>query len=267
MSTKYDVELIGDEIPPDEGEGEPWMTSYLDVMTLLFAFFVLLMSMSEIRTERVPIITVEDAMGSPTGVETITVAGSGTGTQGGLPPGGIGVLPAYNAVLPGQTGETTPDASATGSTADDSAEYDEQFGELENSFNALALQGVDATPGSEGLTLRIADNLLFASGQAELMYEGMVLISQLTDILQQFPGEISVEGHTDNIPINTARFPSNWELSSARAISVLLFLEQEGIADTRMRAIGYADTRPLQPNDSAQSRAGNRRVELILREL
>lgn len=267
MSTKYDVELIGDEASTDEGEGEPWMTSYLDVMTLLFAFFVLLMSMSEIRTEQVPIVTVEESMGAPTGIETISVTGSGTGSDGGLTPGGIGVLREYNAVLPGQSGETPSNATATGSTADDSEEYEDQFGELENSFNSLALQGVDATPGTEGLTLRIADNLLFASGQAELMYEGMVLISQLTEILQQFPGEISVEGHTDNIPINTARFPSNWELSSARAISVLLFLEQEGIADTRMRAIGYADTRPLQPNDSAESRAGNRRVELILREI
>lgn len=271
MSTKYDVELIGDEVPSDEGEGEPWMTSYLDVMTLLFAFFVMLMSMSEIRTERVPVVTVEDSIGSPSGVETMTVTGSGTGTEGGLLPGGNGVLPEYNAVLPGQSGETLADATQSGSTGDNSGQdeeqYQEQFGELENSFNSLALQGVDATPGTEGLTLRIADNLLFASGQAELMYEGMVLISQLTDILQQFPGEISVEGHTDNIPINTARFPSNWELSSARAISVLLFLEQEGIADTRMRAIGYADTRPLQPNDTAEGRSGNRRVELILREI
>lgn len=267
MSTKYDVELIGDEASTEDGEGEPWMTSYLDVMTLLFAFFVLLMSMSEIRTERVPVITVEDSIGSPSGVETMTVTNSGTGTEGGLPPGGMGVLPEFNAVLPGQTGETVADATDTGTPEQNSDDYLAQFGELENSFNSLALQGVDATPGTEGLTLRIADNLLFASGQAELMYEGMVLISQLTELLQQFPGEISVEGHTDNIPINTTRFPSNWELSSARAISVLLFLEQEGIADTRMRAIGYADTRPLLPNDSAENRAGNRRVELILREL
>lgn len=242
------------------------MTSYLDVMTLLFAFFVLLVSMSEIRTERVPIITVEDSMGSPSGAVTVTVAGSGTGTEGGLLPGGIGVLPEYNAVLPGQDGDVATTATGAGSTEQQSDDYNDQYGDLENSFNALALQGVDATPGTEGLTLRIADNLLFASGQAELMYEGMVLISQLTEILQQFPGDVSVEGHTDNIPINTARFPSNWELSSARAISVLLFLEQEGIAATRMRAIGYSDTRPLQSNETPAGRSGNRRVELILRE-
>lgn len=265
MSTKYDVDLIGDDGPVDDGEGEPWMTSYLDVMTLLFAFFVMLMSMSEIRTEQVPIVTVAQAQGSPAGAETVTITQSGTGIESGIAPGGIGVLPEYNAVLPGQSGQSVPDATDTGTEMPDD-NYEAQFGELENSLNSLALQGVDATPGREGLTLRIADNLLFASGQAELMYEGMILISQLTQVLEDFDGEISVEGHTDNVPINTARFPSNWELSSARAISVLKFLEQDGIAANRMRAIGYADTRPLQNNESLQNRAANRRVELILRE-
>ena len=143
--------------------------------------------------------------------------------------------------------------------------YASQFGELQNSLNALDLQGVNATPGREGLTLRIADNLLFDSAQAELMTEGMLLIRQLIQLLADFKGQISIEGHTDNIPISTERFPSNWELSSARAISVLKFLEQDGIVANRMRAIGYAETQPLQNNDSAQGRAVNRRVELILR--
>ncbi len=240
MSSKYDVDLIGDDYPVDNGEGEQWMTSYLDIMTLLFAFFVMLMSMSELRTEKVPVVTIEQSTGSPAGAETVTVSQSGTGTESGILPGGNGVLP-----------ENT---------------YEAQFGELENSLNALALQGVDATPGSEGLTLRIADNLLFASAQADLMTEGMLLIRQLIQLLADFEGEISIEGHTDNIPINTARFPSNWELSSARAISVLKFLEQDGISANRMRAIGYAETRPLQNNDSGPGRAANRRVELILRE-
>lgn len=94
----------------------------------------------------------------------------------------------------------------------------------------------------------------------------MLLIRQLIQLLADFEGEISIEGHTDNMPINTARFPSNREMSSARAISVLKFLEQDGIAANRMRAIGYAETRPLQDNDFEPGRAANRRVELILRE-
>ena len=81
--------------------------------------------------------------------------------------------------------------------------YASQFGELQNSLNALDLQGVNATPGREGLTLRIADNLLFDSAQAELMTEGMLLIRQLIQLLADFKGQISIEGHTDNIPIST----------------------------------------------------------------
>jgi chemotaxis protein MotB len=248
VSNHYDIDLIGDETPADSGDGEPWMTSYLDIMTLLFAFFVMLMSMSEIRTEQVPIITIEQSLGSPMGTEAVIVDEVGVAQRD------TGIAPM---ILPGAT-------DSTAVVAQD--QYASQFGELQNNLNALDLQGVNATPGREGLTLRIADNLLFASAQAELMTEGMQLISQLIQVLADFEGEISIEGHTDNIPISTDRFPSNWELSSARAISVLKFLEQDGIAANRMRAIGYAETRPLQDNESAQGRAANRRVELILRE-
>lgn len=260
-NSRYAVDMIGDESSAADSTDNSWMLSYLDVLTLLIAFFVLLLAMSEPKTDddNIP------AEVSQTGSAGST-AGSTTQTPmdetGGVMPGGIGVLPEYNSLLEGASGATTPDAEAEG-TDDD---FDERFGDLENSLNSLSLQGVDAQPGREGLTLRIADNLLFASGQAELMYEGMMLISQLTDFLNAFEGEISIEGHTDNIPINTPQFPSNWELSSDRAISVLRYLEFDGISANRMRAVGYADTRPLQPNDTPANRAGNRRVELILRE-
>ena len=260
-NSRYAVDMIGDDSGSSDSTDNSWMLSYLDVLTLLIAFFVLLLAMSEPKT---------DDDDTPDAVSQTGSAGSDAGSTaqtpldetGGVMPGGIGVLPEYNSLLQGRSGESAPDAEDEGT--DDDA--DERFGDLENSLNSLSLQGVDAEPGREGLTLRISDNLLFASGQAELRYEGMVLISQLTGFLNAFEGEISIEGHTDNIPINTPQFPSNWELSSDRAISVLRYLEFDGIDATRMRAVGYADTRPLQANDTPESRAGNRRVELILRE-
>ena len=260
-NSRYAVDMIGDENSSPDGTDNSWMLSYLDVLTLLIAFFVLLLAMSEPKTDddNIPAeISQTGSAGSAAGSTTQTPLDE----TGGVLPGGIGVLPEYNSLLEGSSGETTPDAENEGTEAD----YDENYGDLENSLNSLSLQGVDAQPGREGLTLRIADNLLFASGQAELMYEGMMLISQLTDVLNEFQGEISIEGHTDNIPINTPQFPSNWELSSARAISVLRYLEFDGVSATRMRAVGYADTRPLEANDTPQNRASNRRVELILRE-
>ncbi|HBN14351.1 MAG TPA: flagellar motor protein MotB [Pseudohongiella sp.] len=230
--------------------------------------------MSEPKTEEEPVLQTLVTSGAPGADGQVTGSTSTNLNQitsvqaasDGILTGGIGVLPEYNAIIAGNSGETNPDADATGTNEQSTEDYEERYGDLEDSLNALSLQGVDATPGTEGLTLRIADNLLFDSGEAELRYEGMILISQLTEVLEAFSGNISVEGHTDNIPISTPRFPSNWELSSARAISVLRFLESDGIDPSRMRAIGYADTQPLQSNASAEGRAGNRRVELVLRE-
>jgi chemotaxis protein MotB len=82
--------------------------------------------------------------------------------------------------------------------------------------------------------------------------------------LQTLPYQLSVEGHTDNVPIQTARYPSNWELSSARAARVTRKLIEQGVAADRIRAIGYGDTRPRSENDSAEGRAKNRRVTFVL---
>ncbi|MAO41638.1 MAG: flagellar motor protein MotB [Pseudohongiella sp.] len=271
--SRYSVDQVGDDGAPPEQDNS-WMLSYLDVLTLLIAFFVLLLAMSEPKVEEDPVLQTLVTSGAP-GAEGLVTGSTSTSpneitsTQAatnGVLTGGVGVLPEYNAIIAGNSGETNPDADATGTNDQSIDDYEERYGDLQDSLNALSLQGVDATPGTEGLTPRIADNLLFDSGEAELRYEGMILISQLTEVLEAFSGNISVEGHTDNIPINTPRFPSNWELSSARAISVLRFLESDGIDPSRMRAIGYADTQPLQSNASAQGRAGNRRVELVLRE-
>lgn len=260
-NSRYAADMIGDENGSQDSIDNSWMLSYLDVLTLLIAFFVLLLAMSEPKTDDDD-IPAEIAQTGSAGSAAGSSAQTPLDETGGILPGGIGVLPEYNSLPEGRTGETLPDAEDEGSDADQDARLES----LENSLDALSLEGVDAQPGREGLTLRIADNLLFASGQAELMYEGMMLISQLTGFLNAFEGEISIEGHTDNIPINTPQFPSNWELSSDRAISVLHFLEFDGIPADRMRAVGYADTRPLQPNDTPANRAANRRVELVLRE-
>jgi chemotaxis protein MotB len=264
-NSRYSVTQVGDDDGPPEADNS-WMLSYLDVLTLLIAFFVLLLAMSEPKTEEEEILrSMASAAGGADSEDPTSSLTPSAGPDGVLG-GGIGVLPQYNAVIAGDEGDSSPDAVAGGSVDEDNNDNEERFGELEDSLNSLALQGVDAEIGREGLTLRIADNLLFASGESELRYDGMILISQLREVLESFDGEISVEGHTDSIPINTLQFPSNWELSSARAISVLRYLEADGIEAARMRAIGYADTRPLQSNNSAEGRASNRRVEIVLRE-
>ena len=114
------------------------------------------------------------------------------------------------------------------------------------------------------VSFRISSELLFASGQAELADAGLEVIDRLIPALAGNRHRILVEGHTDDRPINTERFPSNWELSASRASSVVRYLTMAGLDPARMSATGYADTRPLAENASEQGRASNRRVELVM---
>lgn len=116
----------------------------------------------------------------------------------------------------------------------------------------------------ESVSFRFDDEFLFEVGDAELQEQGMQAILELVPTLQETDARISVEGHTDDVPIATEQFPSNWELSSARAASVLRFLAGQGIDTERMRAVGYAETRPVATNDTAEGRAQNRRVEITV---
>lgn len=117
----------------------------------------------------------------------------------------------------------------------------------------------------DAVNLEISDNILFTPASAALTEGGRRLLDDLAATLKNLPYELSVEGHTDNVPIRTARYPSNWELASARAGTVTRHLIEQGIAAARVRAIGYADTRPRAENTTPEGRARNRRVSFILR--
>ncbi|MFG6665530.1 flagellar motor protein MotB [Halomonas sp. HNIBRBA4712] len=200
------------ESPFTAGEGdEGWLTSYLDVLTLLITLFVLLLALTPVGGD-----------------------GEAAQTGGGLEPLSSGLLPRQSGLSPAMA--------------------------------ALDIQGVSVSQGREGVTLRVNDSLLFASGDAELTAQGEDVLERLGEVIDTFDGEVSVEGHTDNVPIATAAFASNWELSTGRAIAVVRHLEEDGVARARLRAVGYADTRPLEGNDTASGRAANRRVEFVLRK-
>lgn len=209
------------EIPTSSGDGdEGWLTSYLDVLTLLITLFVLLLALTP-----------------PGGGEAADSAFMRTASAvSSLPLASLatGIKPRHEGLQPQLAGINIP--------------------------------GVSVSQGQEGVTLRIDDSLLFASGQAVLTPDGRGVVESLTEVLDSFDGLVSVEGHTDSIPISTARFPSNWELSAARAIAVVRHLERQGLNISRMRAVGYADTQPMEPNATADGRAANRRVELLLRQ-
>lgn len=198
-----------------EGDGESWLMSYLDVLTLLITLFVLLLSMASygLPGDR------EEEIASPARQAALAV--------------GQGLKPRHEGLQP--------------------------------RFQGLGIDGVSVERSARGVTLRIEERLLFDSGRARLTEGGHGVLARLAERLAGVEGEISVEGHTDSLPIATSRFPSNWELSAGRASAVVRALAEAGVARERLRAIGYADTRPLAANDSAEGRAENRRVELLLK--
>lgn len=124
--------------------------------------------------------------------------------------------------------------------------------------------GVTLSSSATQVRLETRDHILFSNASAELTESGADLLIELTTLLARYPGIISVEGHADSRPIVSGPFPSNWELSSARAASVVRYLVEQGIDAERLRAIGYGDTRPRSDNASAEGRAANRRVSLVL---
>jgi chemotaxis protein MotB len=118
----------------------------------------------------------------------------------------------------------------------------------------------------ESISFRINSEILYSSAKADLSLEGLAVLRKLFPVLKGSEYTITVEGHTDALPVRGGQYPSNWELSGARAGRVVRYLAVNGVGSTRLRAIGYADTRPLASNNTEQGRASNRRVEIILEQ-
>ncbi|WP_445001227.1 OmpA family protein [Halomonas mongoliensis] len=126
------------------------------------------------------------------------------------------------------------------------------------------LAGVAVSPVPQGIRLRVEERLLFPTAEAALTTAGSDVVAGLVDTIQRHEGVVSVEGHSDNRPISTPEHSSNWALSSARAIAILHALEEAGVDSERLRAVGFADTQPIAENATAEGRARNRRVEIVI---
>lgn len=238
--------------PPAEEEG--WFVTYLDVMTLLLVMLVVMLAFSEPLTRKPPLGRPDaQGQGAPATGQPLTGGGGSIVPPIGLPAPSPGQHPMEQrppeaAVPQPPTPAPSPDPALESSLA---------LGELGQDIQVLARD--------EGVSFRIPSEVLFASGEAVLTPAGQAVIDRLLPAFNRAPDfTLVVEGHTDNVPIQTARFPSNWELAAARAGSVVRHLESRGLNPTRLRATGYADTRPLVPNDTPQGRAQNRRVEITL---
>ena len=259
-----------------------WLTTFADMMTLLMCFFVLLLTFAEMDIKRYEQIA--GSMSQAFGVQRRIVAESvpmGTSVialefSPGVPrPTPISERYQQDDALP----EPAPDAAADEATPD--LELTEQMkrnveaqiratqadaAALAEKLTAEIARGeVEIETSGRRIVVRIRERGSFASGSAELKPEYQALMRQFRDVLAAQEGAVEVQGHTDDVPIATARFRSNWELSSARAVSVAEPLLEGGVLDPRRLSVtGFADARPLVANDSADARARNRRVEIVI---
>lgn len=211
-----------------------WMLTYLDVITLIVTLFVVLISISQIQEQN----QIHDAP-EVRGEQAID-----------LGPDHLDI-----------TDKTAP-------IKDPLALNLRGVETLAMIKAGIAEQGlpklVDVRVIDNQINLEIKDSVLFESGQAELTPAGRTVIEKLRGILTRGEYGISVEGHTDNVPISTSRFPSNWDLSTGRASTVVRALISSGIKPARLEATGHADTRPVVDNTTPENQARNRRVNIVL---
>lgn len=267
-----------------------WMTTYADLMSLLMCFFVLLLSFSEmdvnkykqlagsmkmafgvqneIKVKSIPkgtsIIAKEFSPGrpNPTPIKTIQQISANTLRNS------LDVRTAAPGELEGRGGPLID--------KENERRILKEIAEEQNSKSAQRLKQLLAKQIAEGrveieydhnaVAIRIMEQGSFPSGSAELTGEFLPIIPILQQALIETPGAIAVEGHTDNVPIHTQRYRSNWELSSQRAVTFAhALMNQSALSPKRFMIVGYADSRPRAPNDDWRNRAENRRVEILIR--
>lgn len=240
-----------------EQDSENWLLSYLDLITLLLAMLVVMLAVARLHGQA--------PAASDTPVELV-----GTLAASGLPKYD-GEYAEFDATpIPASWAEPPAESpAAEAPPVDDGVKVADAAPPLKApSKESLGLgdlgKSVDVIINEQSVSFRISNELLFPSGQATLSPSGLEVIKRLAAILTKNEYQVSVEGHSDPVPIQTRQFASNWELSSSRATSVLRELVRDGVSAQRLRAVGYAETRPIESNDTQAGRAANRRVELIM---
>jgi chemotaxis protein MotB len=214
----------------EHDNADRWLLTYADLITLLLGLFVILYAVSKIDGEKYNKMI--NALGGVFGKEP------------------VGVFQGSRVIV-------DPELSSV----------DAEREQIERKITAgiPVDDAVSISQNERGVTVHIMDELLFSSGSAILKPGALTLLEDLSGVLRQIPQDIRVEGHTDNVPIQTPVFPSNWHLSVARAVNAAHFMVQRcNIAPERVSVVGYSEYRPLVPNVSDENRAKNRRVDIVI---
>ncbi len=246
----------------EEDNQDRWLVSYADFITLLFAFFVVMYSISSVNEGKYRVLS--EAMN--------LVFGEPDKTQAAAPPPPppeaavdrvmeAPVAPPVEAEDPTRARLRKAAMEALQKAASQQRVYDEL---------AISLQEwtdrdlVDIRMNGDRIEVDMKARLLFSSGDATLSRGAREALALVARSLVPIPNPVQVEGHTDNVPISNLRYHSNWELSAARAASVVQFLQSQGVPPQRLAAVGRGEYHPIAPNDTEEGRARNRRVTLLI---
>ena len=249
--------------PTEHENEERWLLTYADMITLLMALFMVMFSIANVNQAKLQALStsLSEAFSGKIlpGGESINQNGAGSEAEKPAP------TPPIPAITP-----LVADAAAKEDTGSAAREEDD-FKRIKREIDAYAQanglkEKVQTTITERGLEIRLlTDEVLFDSGGAALKPQADALLSKVSDLLRISPNhDISVEGHTDNVPIRGSLYPTNWELSTARASGVVRFLIAHGAQKMRMSASGYASLHPISNNTTVAGRARNRRVEIVL---
>lgn len=231
----------------EDGEHhERWLVSYADFMTLLFAFFVVMYAISSVNEGKYRVLS--NAL--------VTAFGKARPLLNEAEPLVPQRLPQMQLPRP------RPNELLL------KREREQMTGIARDILKALAplvSQGkVRVTESARGVSIEISDSILFAQGEANLGPESRGVLKAIALVLKADNHAIQVEGHTDNVPISKAQFPSNWELSAVRASGVVRLFIDNGIAENRLIAVGHGSNQPVASNDTAEGRMRNRRVQVMI---
>ncbi len=233
---------------------ERWLVSYADFITLLFAFFVVMYAISSVNEGKYRVLSdsLSDVFQSP--------------------PTSISPIQFDNALQNQPSLSEDPDFINIPIPEHDKNLTPPENPELETLSEDIT-QAVQPLIDDDLITIKKSDfwleidiksSILFGSGNAKLSEDAEDILATIASLLKDYPNDVQVEGFTDNVPISTKFFPSNWELSSSRAASVVHLFEEEGVDPKRMQAIGYGQHRPTADNTTESGRNTNRRVNLVV---
>ncbi len=250
------------QLEEEHDNKERWLVSYADFITLLFAFFVVMYSISSVNEGKYKVLSksLEGVFNAPVKTMKPIQVGEITPRSTESDSNDFFIQP-----VPEDSISQSSQANKKNEPSQEDMHLEMIAGEFEDKFEELIFEDkVSVQKKDDWIEISLDDRVVFQSGGVEPVDDALPIIEKIAGIMNQHDNAMLVEGHTDNVPIRSPVFPSNWELSAARAATVVRYLALEGVSASRMGAMGYGEFQPIARNDTAAGKSKNRRVVLLI---